>query len=114
MERETLQVTTPVTKMVVELKKWITAKERRDITKVLFVGMEYTSDMKVKPKLDGETINKSQDATIKAIVVSVKNEDGKLEAEPLSAVLDLPTEDFDFVINEINKITGTGEEVVKK
>jgi len=113
MERENIKVTTPVTKTEVTLKSWITADERRQVTKALLDDIEYADDMKVKPKISGDAVNKSQDATIKAVVVSVK-QDGKLAEDVLKTVLNLPTKDFDFVINEINTITGTGETTAKK
>lgn len=110
MERETRSLTTPVKKQTVIIKDWITGREKRAITEVFLNGSEFQEDGN-KPKFKGELVNTSQDITIKTLVVSV---DGKTD-NVLETVLDMHSEDFEFLITEINKIVNPkSEEELKK
>ena len=111
MEREIKKIITPISKQEVVLKSWINAKERRNINSVLFENSSYEAeeDGVVKPKFTGEVISKSEDATIIEVVVSI---DGKKE-NILDEILNMKIEDFDFILKEINEITGRGTTVKK-
>ena len=108
--RETIIIETPKQKQKVELKTWLTGGEKRSITNSLLKGAEFTQDELQNPTIKGESVSEMQDNTIKAIVVSV---DEKTE-NVLQTILDMRSEDFDFVVEEINKITNAEDSAIKK
>jgi len=110
MERETETITTPIGKQKVVIKKWLTGRERRDIINALVNETTFDSQNVNNFKLKGEILSKSQDAAIKAIIVDI---DGKSE-DILDIVLDMRSEDYDFIIKEIDKISGATQEIKKE
>jgi hypothetical protein len=102
MDRETKKFNTP-NGAEIEIKAFITGGEARQIQGVFLEGMEMNienGETKMNG-LKGGVVNKAQDKTIELLVCSVN---GKKE-NILDSVLNLRKEDFDFVIQEINKIT---------
>ena len=105
-ERENKKLTTPVDKHEVVIKSWLTGREKRLIQsvyldEVTFGGKEY--------QVKGELLTKAQDAALLQLIVSV-NGDPK---DILEKLLDFRSEDFDFVVAEINKITNPEIDVKK-
>lgn len=104
MDRETIAIETPVDKHKVVLKMWITGREKRDLRKPFLDGMKFSVG-ETTPKLEdlkpGELMERAENIAIETIVVSV---DGNTEKK-VDAVLDMKEKDYDFVINEINKIS---------
>ncbi len=112
MEREIKTVTTPVGKVAIVLKTWLSGKEKRDIQSVFLNNLSIKSgSANPNYEVKGELINQAQDKTIQSVVVSVG---GKTE-NVLNEVLNLRSEDFEFVIDEINKVTSpiSNEELKK-
>ena len=107
MEREIISIVTPRSGIEIKMKSWITGREKREIQAIFLEGADFKSG---ETKFSGEQFAKSQDKTIELVVVSVGGKDGNI----VNDVLDLPNEDYDFVIAEINKITSTSEEDKKK
>jgi hypothetical protein len=101
MERENIERLTPVEKHKCILKAWLTGREKRAISEVLLKGANFLSDEGTKPTFSGELINKAQDIAITTVLVSI---DGKTE-DILNIVLDMRGEDFDFIVEEISKVT---------
>lgn len=99
MNRETKEIITPIQKHKVILKTYITGREKREINNVFLTGTKFSPN--VKPELDGSLVQKSQDKLIEIIVVSVNNKTENI----LNTVLDMHSQDFDFVLAEINNIT---------
>lgn len=116
MNDEQVVVITTQTKNKVSIKSWVSARDRRDITKALFENVEISADS--SPKVSGSAINESQDATIKKLVVKIEKEDKSIienDAEKiLEILLDLPSSDFDEVIEKINEVTSADDKKVKK
>ena len=115
MERETKKVTTPVSKQVVEIKTYITGREKREITNSFMHG-----DIKYNVKendISGFKLNSmdvQQDVAFKTIVVSVdghKYGDSVGEGDSLKlfsivdAILDMRDADYKFVVDSINEVT---------
>lgn len=116
-ERETKEITTPVSQNKIVLKAWITGREKRAISQVYLDGANFDTNNVDKDgalknaSFKGDIVNKAQDATINAIAVSF---DGLTE-KVLDSILDLRAEDFEFIVAEINKIANPkSEEEVKK
>jgi len=109
-------VVTPISNIKFSLKCSINARDRRAMTKDLLDNMEIGEDLQAKPKIGSDAINKSQDATIQTILIKIEYPDGVvIEGDKiLDGALDLSVNDFDFLIAEINIVTGTGEKVAKK
>ena len=114
MERETKEITTPISGSKVVLKTWLTGKEKRQITSVYLndLQVEKSDGSEEEPslKVTGDMLQKSQDAAIEALIVSIDESTEKV----LDTLLDLRDEDFQFVLNEINKITNPITEEGKK
>lgn len=115
-ERETLEIVTPIGNKKVLLKAWLTGRELRVIRSVLLGGINFavSPEEKTTPdyNFDGATIDKMQDASINTIVISI---DG-IKEDILNQILDMHKKDFEFILEETDKISnaGTSEEGKKK
>ena len=111
MEREIKKIKTPVDGHELELKAWLTGREKREISN-LFLNSATMIGGKVDDlKITSDIVNKAQDLAFETVVISV---DGKTE-NIIDAILDMKGDDFDFVVIEINKISGDQvEENVRK
>jgi hypothetical protein len=91
MPRETTNITTPFGKATIELKAYLTGREKRAIR-----------DIFLNDKLaDSEKFNKAQDLSFTTVINSI---DGKPE-DIVSRVLDMRSEDYNFVVDAINDVT---------
>lgn len=101
MERETKKITTPSGK-VVELKTFLTARERNEVRKIYLDNMEIGTEKEapVISKISGSLVEESEKKLIEMAVVSY---DGSSE-NILNRLLDSTSEEYDFVVAEINKI----------
>lgn len=101
---ETKIVKTPVDKIEVELKTFITGREKRALKSVFLKGMKVEMDGD-KPKsapVDMEKLTtEAEDIAFTTVVVSVNGVKEKI----VDAILDMNSKDSDFVIAEVNKIT---------
>jgi hypothetical protein len=100
---ETKIIETPVDKIKVELKCWLTGRDRRAIDSIFYGDLEIgiKGNAPEIGGIKGGLYNKAQDKAIEIMVVSVNgnNED------VLNKVLDMKDEDFNFVLAEVDKIT---------
>ena len=100
---DTKIVETPIGKHKVELKCWLTGRDRRAITSVYYeeldIGVKENSP-EIKG-IKGSVVNRAQDKVFETIVLSV---DDKKE-DIVQRILDMRDTDFDFIVDEINKIT---------
>ena len=101
---ETKIVKTPVDKIEVELKTFITGREKRALKSVFLKGMKVEMDGD-KPKsvpVDMEKLTAdAEDIAFTTVVVSVNGVKEKI----VDAILDMNSKDSDFVIAEVNKVT---------
>lgn len=100
MDIKTIQ--TP-NKHKVELKAWITGREKRELRSIFLKEMNFGmqgGETEIK-EIKGDIIDKAEDKAIETVVISV---DGKKE-NIVNAVLLMNSKDYDFIIKEINKIT---------
>lgn len=103
MERETKKITTPLGK-VVELKTYLTAGEEKELRLIFLNGMklDYDSETKkpVVKEMPGSLMNEAENRGIELMVVSF---DGSSE-NILGRLLEIRSDEFDFIMEEINKI----------
>jgi hypothetical protein len=107
MQRETIQLTTPLGKELV-IKSYMNAKERNEIKRSFLIGVKIDpnkisqgSDDVHMNELDASIMLQAERQTINQLVVSY---DGKTEM--VADVLDLSSpKEYDFVISELNKVT---------
>ncbi|GAP53548.1 hypothetical protein AHiyo6_01130 [Arthrobacter sp. Hiyo6] len=99
--RETIEVTTPLTKKVIVLRGYINGRIKQALANV------YLEDVRVemgestaKPTVSGATITKATNVAFEQLVLSV---DGKTE-NVLDAILDLPEQDYEFVKEQVDLI----------
>lgn len=121
-EREKIEIVTPVGQHKVELKAWLTGRERRAIRsvyyqhmklsaaedlseKVLEVPSEADAKLNATYDIDGSTIASAQDAQISNVVISVNG----VKEKVLDTVLDMRDEDTQFVLAEVSKIINQSE-----
>lgn len=109
MDRETIKIKTPIGKQELVLKAWLTGGEKRDITNSLINGLKVDGAGAADLNMTSDLVNKSQDAALEIIIISI---DGETE-DIVKTVLDMRSKDFDYIVEEINKIT-TDEELKKE
>ncbi|KAA0004647.1 MAG: hypothetical protein FE038_02080 [Thermoplasmata archaeon] len=104
MERETHTITTPVGKQKIELLSWITGKEKRELRNVFLKRMNFkmSGAEAQTDQIDGSVIEEAENKAIEIVVVSIDGSKEKI----LEKVLSMRDKDYDFVITEINKVTG--------
>lgn len=104
MDRETKKIITPSGKEV-ELKTYLTAGEEKELRLVFLKGTKMDIDMETqKPIFKDVSGAIADDAENKLIEIMLVSLDGSKE-NILSRILELRKEEFDFIVEEINKIT---------
>lgn len=109
MDRETKVIETPVSKQKVEIKTYLTGRERRALTNVFIGKVDFSQEGKVN-NIDSTVLDKAQDLAWETVIVSV---DGSNE-NIVDKVLDMRIDDYNFVIAEVNKITSVKDFEEKK
>jgi hypothetical protein len=102
--RETKKIKTPSGKEV-ELKIYLTARERNELRNI------YLNEMKIEAKgetpvikeIPGSIVEKTERKVIELTVVSYDGSKDNI----LERILDSLPEDYDFIVNEANKV-GSG------
>jgi hypothetical protein len=104
---DTKIIETPVGKHKVELKLWLTGADKRALRSV------YTDEMEISVKGEtpeiknvlGSMINKAEDKAIETVVVSVNGTKENI----IKTLLEMRSEDYDFVMDAINELTSTAK-----
>lgn len=101
MDRETRKIKTPSGKEV-ELKAYLTARERNDLRSVYLNNMKVGADgeMPVIKEIPGSIVEQSERKLIELAVVSYEGSPENI----LDRLLDGTPEEYDFVVAEANKI----------
>lgn len=107
MERETKNIQTP-NKHEVVIKTYITGREKREIQNIFLneVEMNVVGKQANMTNIKGDLVARAEEKTIELLVVSV---DGKTE-NIVDLVLDLNSEDSDFITDAINEMTSKKKE----
>lgn len=103
MERETNTIITPKENKEVVIKAYLTGAEKRAIaTASIPSRISYAGSSESINDIDiASMMNAAEDAILKNIIVSI---DGKTDIDFVKTVLDMRSEDSDFVIAEIKKV----------
>jgi len=105
MKRETITIKTP-SGYEIEIKKWLTGRERQAINLKVLNNNNVDADGG-EIKLDKTSLFELQNELIKQYINSIKDLDGKkVETDDLlEYLLDTKESDYNFVNDEINKLT---------
>lgn len=111
-QRETKTIKTPSGKEA-KLKTYLTAGESKELSLVFLKGMKLDYDSETKKPIvkdiSGSLMNEAENKAIELLVVSF---DGSKE-NILDRLLELRTDEFDFIMKEINEITKPDEKKTK-
>ncbi len=101
MNRETIKFETPVGKQQIEIKTYITGREKRDLTNIYLSGdINFNTESQ-------NIVDKAQDLALQLIVVSI---DGNIEGI-VESILNMRSEDYDFIVKKVDEIQrGTSAE----
>lgn len=103
--RESIELTLPDSGKKVVLRGYTTGRISQELEAIFLDQSEVINDNgKVKRVMNGAAFTRAHNRSIELLVLSV---DGSSE-NVLDAVLDLSTEDHDYVYSELNKIEGHG------
>jgi len=100
---ETKIIETPVDKHKVEIKTWITGRDRRALRSVYLEASEITMQGE-NPEIKGITGKIAELAENKALEIMIISVNGKKE-NLINTVLDMHENDYEFIVKEINKVT---------
>lgn len=109
MERETIEVTTPVGKHVLVLNTYITGREKRLLQNVYLEGnLNFdTEGKRVEGMKMDALVNKATDLAWRLVVASFDGKkDGVEGFNVVEAILDLQQKDYSFVLAKVNAVTG--------
>ena len=116
MERETKTIVTPIGKNQIVILTYLTGREKRLLTNIyLEEKLNYDSENKRVEGISPAAINRAQDVAWKTVIQSFDGKkDGVNDFSVVNAVLDLRSEDYNFVVKEVNDITADKEFEQKK
>lgn len=104
MERSTKTIVTPVGKLEVVIKEWITGRENEYIGAPLFDMVEVSSPAgapDIKAKNLSKQIEEGNHRAVQTVVVSIAGD----TANVLEKCLDMIHDDYEFILSEIEKVT---------
>ena len=104
MNRETKEIITPLDKQKVKINAWLTGREKRDLRDVLLEGIKFSmkqGEAKTESVNTAELVKKTENKAIEIVVVSIDGSEDKV----LERLLDMKSQDYDFVISEVNEIS---------
>jgi hypothetical protein len=111
MERETKKIITPVDKIEVEIYTWITGGELEEIQDIYLKDYEVSvGGDKPNATLNGSMVKTINHKQIEKLIMSVKG----IKENVLQSILNLKSSDYQFVIEEINKVVNAQPELEKK
>jgi len=100
MKAPTKEITTPKTKTKVTIKEWITGGDSEDLQNTILEGMDIGADGK-PTGISGTMVVKQNHKAIELAVVGIEGSTGDV----LKALLDLPRDDYEFILNAVNEVT---------
>lgn len=111
MERETKKITTPIGKQVVEMKTYLTGREKRALTNIYLKGnLSFNLDDKDIKGFKGDILEEAENFAWKTVIVSI---DGKTE-NIVDTILDMRAEDYQAIVKAVNEIVSDSDFTQKK
>ena len=99
---ETVKIVTP-NKYEVTIKKWLTGRERQKINSILWKGQVEEQDVNKVDLTEWQNESLKQHL-VEIIDPTIKEDDKKVKGNLLEFVLDLREDDFNFIVDELNKL----------
>ena len=110
--RETRILETPMKKQEVIVNTYLTGREQRQLRDIMLKDFTFSGGEKAEAQgFKGSLVEKVEDLTIDLLVVSVGGVKG---SEKTNALLDMQAEDYNFIMTELDKIKGTGDDSDEK
>ena len=103
-DRSTKKVILPVTKKEVEIYTYITGGEKRQINEILTDGIKADLTGQAKGEVSLSVVYKSNDKALELLVRGMTVEEIK----------DLPSTDYDFLLDCVNEVTNDKDYTEKK
>jgi len=104
MQRDTITITTPLSKQVVVLLSYITGREKRTIdNSIVTADLQFSVDSQDKKDvkgLKGSMVEYMEDKAISTIVVSI---DGQTD-DIVNKILNMKAKDYSAVIEVVNNV----------
>ena len=101
MDREIKTIKTPIDGHEVAIKTYLTGREKRALTSVFLKGgLSFDISGEIKG-LQGSIYEEAENLLFQTIVVSI---DGKAE-DIVNTILNMRAEDYQFIVNEVNKVS---------
>jgi hypothetical protein len=99
---ESIEIKTPIESHILILKKWLTGGDARNINSILLDDLEIAAggNAQTETKIKGEKLTRMIDKQIETVVMDL---DGSSE-NILQRLLDMRSEDYNFVVEEVQKI----------
>jgi len=111
MNRETTSFETPIGKHKVTIKTFLNGRERRALTNVYLSGeLEMNTDGQTIKGVKAELIDKAQNLAWETVIVSINESTENI----VETILDMHSDDYEFVIKQVNAITTSKEFEQKK
>jgi len=108
---ETKTIETPFQKAKVEIKTYLTAGDEQEIQKVLYDAAIIKNGAVEKIEgSKGEVMNNMERKLMEKAVVSINDNKDKI----VERLLEMPSKDYDFVKDAVDKIRDEGGEAKKK
>ena len=97
-----MKITTPINKVEVELKDWITGRDEQDIQRpITSVKLQIGIKGAGVGEIDvGKAMEESKNIAVQKVVISADGKTGDI----LNAILDMHKQDYQFVMNEVDKV----------
>ena len=96
------EIITPKGGNKVVLKEFITGRDSRTLRGALIKAAKIDPDGRGVSSIDPVAMDNSDDEKIKAAIVSVDDKTDNI----VDAILDMPVEDYDFVMAAVDALTG--------
>lgn len=110
MERKTLKINLPITGFEVGYYSYITAGEKQQITEIMTSNMSADATGSVKGDIPLSLVYKSNDKALELLVTSVNG----ITDNVLEQVKNLPSSDYDVLLEDINRVTSDTAYTQKK
>jgi len=102
MEDNKRTIKLPVSGKVAVIKNWITAKEKRSL-----LG-DYATKIK-EDKIDMNLVEKYENTLLNVVVLELDEDNEKI----YERALELPSNDYEHLVEEVNKSVGLGDDEKK-
>lgn len=109
---ETIEIRTPIDNHILNLKKWLTGGDTRNINAVLLDDLEIAAGnaVQTEAKIKGEKLTRMVDKQIETVVIDI---DGSNE-NILERLLSMRSDDYNFVVQEVQKVCNNQAAIEKK